>query len=48
MPYQARTAFVDESFRRGQDGHGYYFLGAALVADELVVELERGLRAHVP
>ena len=48
MTYRACTAFIDESFRRGPDGHGFYFLAAAIVPDEHVAELTGRLRAHLP
>jgi hypothetical protein len=48
MTYRACTAFIDESFPRGPDDHGYYFLGAAIVPDERVAELTGQLRAHLP
>lgn len=44
----ARTAFVDESFRRGRNGDGYFLLGVVIVPDDHVAELSRQLRAHLP
>lgn len=43
-----RTAFVDESFRRGREGHGYFFMGVAVVPDVAVAEVTRQLRGHLP
>lgn len=48
MTSRARTAFIDESFRRGPGDHGYYFLGAVIVPDAHIVELTGRLRAHLP
>lgn len=44
----ARTAFVDESFRRGRDGDGYFFMGVVVVPDAVAAELSRRLREHLP
>lgn len=43
-----RTAFVDESFRRGRDGHGYFFMGVVVVPDSQAADLSRRLREHLP
>lgn len=41
------TALVDESFRRGRDGKGYFFMAAVLVPDEQHAPITHRLRAHV-
>ncbi len=43
-----RSAFVDESFRRGRDGHGYFFMDVVLVPDAAIAEMTRQLREHLP
>ncbi len=41
------TAFVDESFRRGSDGKGYFLMAAVLVPDELHATITKRLRSYV-
>lgn len=43
-----RTAFVDESFRRGRGGHGYFLMAVVVVPDDRVADLSRRLRQHLP
>lgn len=44
MDSMTRTAFVDESFRRGDDGLGYALLAAVIVPDAHAVDVEHALR----
>jgi len=47
MSAQPRTALVDESFRRGSDGKGYFLMVAVLVPDELHAAITKRFRAYV-
>ena len=42
-----RTALVDESFRRGSDGKGYFLMAAVLVPDERHATITQRLRTYV-
>lgn len=44
---RARTAFVDESFRRAQDGCGLFLLSAVCVPDLHRVDVEQTLRSQL-
>lgn len=41
------TAVVDESFRRGSDGKGYFLMAGVLVPDEFHATITKRLRAYV-
>lgn len=43
----AATAFVDESFRRGLDGHGLFLLSAVIVPDDRLLDIKSTLRRQV-
>lgn len=47
MDARARTAFVDESFRRADDGRGLFLLAAVIVPDQHHADVRDELRRHV-